>query len=1186
MAWSLSNQELIAAFKNVQLPKYLRIAQEVIAIIKKFFTFKDKVTGETKEQDLTIPEDLFGNLLFNASIIINSVQPSLAETMADTTLFHSGTAKHITELRNTLLDKVVLFLNNTGQPMNISLYNSGFGKTLTEAYDTVSSLTPIFGISGVEETTLNYVVAALSTEIQIDPLTIDGIQTLYGHAVVELAKQVDAGTYPKAKYDALIGRIGNHKNIGGKSTLLPVFLGLGLIDTELRDALAKIDMPTKAKNTTGTLDAGLDNFFNKMLDGLFKALTGQRKANNVADALELLTERLTEIALKESRAINSPFNAPGNIADKANEWVSNNISKLGNKGLALGAKLETSNKLRVKQLGSAVTILSSLASETNGETVSRAAISIVNKTNAWKPFREFITDLTNRTESNALVYDLIKKVRAAVQQLRQNYRTEVPKKIAKKFTRVLSNKEWSNMFRSMAKTDLASLIDIMSKEEILDLFTNPNSLNKQISSLENRIQNQDKTNWPLYQAKMKQLANYMNTGVTGSNFLRNPYAIHGLLNEAKPKNFKVMGKDAVHSIDQLTTLYAIEGLSQQDKTDMAEMIKEESEALGFIIDYLVGQSAGEVLKAANNPVIQLNYYKGHIPQINKSGSSLLVATDDQMHNLKLRGYTRIGDYAGSNIDPNRIDKGYYFSTVSGNTAVSQGTIQNIQKTISGVDDTYGFTVGSVVDRITDPAEVRRITLRLSKETNTVENLMPVFAASGEVVAYERSMNPEMIAMLKPSEHLAEMIGVWRGRQIEEQIATEINKEVIDNHYTMWKNDIAKSPSSQKEYVNILDPKQLDVIEQDMVSLFSFETRQYIANTYGSEFWVRKDVMNDMIGFRKASIADVFTGKTRLSKQTQEVIKKVLVTAFGYEAYKYAVNSEKFIQNVTNEVRTLIIVKSIIVPMFNIASNIVQLIARGVPIKTILKAPTKILELRSYTQSQVKQVGLEAELRAASGNPSQQKVLEAQIQAIKDGHKRLSIWPLIEAGEFSTISDIGSNSEDIDLFSGNSENWLRNKIDKLPPALKTTVRYGFMTRDTALFQGLQKMVQYGDFIAKAVMYDDLIRKGLTKEQALGKITDEFVNYDKSPGRFRGYLEDMGVLWFWNYKLRITKVALSIMRENPINALMLSVMPIPIGSGTPMGDNFVTKLLDGSLTGSIGPGMSLQAAQLTPVYNILN
>jgi hypothetical protein len=39
-------------------------------------------------------------------------------------------------------------------------------------------------------------------------------------------------------------------------------------------------------------------------------------------------------------------------------------------------------------------------------------------------------------------------------------------------------------------------------------------------------------------------------------------------------------------------------------------------------------------------------------------------------------------------------------------------------------------------------------------------------------------------------------------------------------------------------------------------------------------------------------------------------------------------------------------------MFNIASNIVQLIARGVPIKTILKAPTKILELRSYTRAKL------------------------------------------------------------------------------------------------------------------------------------------------------------------------------------------------------------------------------------------
>jgi hypothetical protein len=102
-------------------------------------------------------------------------------------------------------------------------------------------------------------------------------------------------------------------------------------------------------------------------------------------------------------------------------------------------------------------------------------------------------------------------------------------------------KEWATLFRSMAKTDLSSLMDIMSKKEIMEIFSNPSSLNKHISMLETRIQNQDSVNWPLYQAKMKQLAKFMNTGVTGSNLLRNPYAIHSLLNETKPKNFQTMG---------------------------------------------------------------------------------------------------------------------------------------------------------------------------------------------------------------------------------------------------------------------------------------------------------------------------------------------------------------------------------------------------------------------------------------------------------------------------------------------------------------------------------------------------------------------------------------------------------------------------------------------------------------------
>lgn len=48
----------------------------------------------------------------------------------------------------------------------------------------------------------------------------------------------------------------------------------------------------------------------------------------------------------------------------------------------------------------------------------------------------------------------------------------------------------------------------------------------------------------------------------------------------------------------------------------------------------------------------------------------------------------------------------------------------------------------------------------------------------------------------------------------------------------------------------------------------------------------------------------------------------------------------------------------------------------------------------------------------------------------------------------------------------------------------------------MFQGLQKAVEYGDFLAKAILYEDLVqRQKKPKDVALGQITEEFVNYDR-------------------------------------------------------------------------------------------
>ena len=122
-----------------------------------------------------------------------------------------------------------------------------------------------------------------------------------------------------------------------------------------------------------------------------------------------------------------------------------------------------------------------------------------------------------------------------------------------------------------------------------------------------------------------------------------------------------------------------------------------------------------------------------------------------------------------------------------------------------------------------------------------------------------------------------------------------------------------------------------------------------------------------------------------------------------------------------------------------------------------------------------------------------------------------------------------------------------------------------------------------------MWDDLTqRQGKTAEYAGTKITEEFVNYDRLGGRNRQYLEDVGLMWFYNFKIRSAKVALSMMRNNPLHVLMAAATPVPgaLGSiGSPITDNVLSKMVEGSLDSSLGLDQLFSAPMLHPLENIV-
>lgn len=237
------------------------------------------------------------------------------------------------------------------------------------------------------------------------------------------------------------------------------------------------------------------------------------------------------------------------------------------------------------------------------------------------------------------------------------------------------------------------------------------------------------------------------------------------------------------------------------------------------------------------------------------------------------------------------------------------------------------------------------------------------------------------------------------------------------------------------------------------------------------------------------------------------------------------------------------------------------------------------------------IDIKAEITSQRGNHDAVRRLETELKSLEDSNRRMSIWPLIDAGEFATISE-GLTDADAALASGKWAQYIQGLMDRIPSKLGTVGRYAFITRDTALFQGMARAMQYGDALSKGVLYDHLVKQGKTKEQALRGITEEFVSYNLLPGRTRTYADSMGLTWFWAFKLRSIKVALGHIRNHPFRALMLSIgnplIPDVPGMtlGSPIEDNMLSVVADGRLGYSVGPGMAFNAPSLHPWVNLVN
>lgn len=1167
-------------------------------IFKKAFAFlKRLIFGSHRAPQIS--DKMLSQIQFNAAVLMHKA-PSVMDKLQDIVY----KAEELGQSRLGMLQEKFNMLVAT----KLNLEHKNKVET-QEAWEKMSDsitqqVTEIFPeMTEEQRAVFNNIVQAFITTSRIHPGSASNMNRIYDY-VLKVLKPEDLISNPNEdenvrikdaqdKYNYLLGIGADEQH---RKMIVPIFFALGLTSDVVRNALSKYTMPkVKGSKAEVWLDRVLEDFGDYLMSKLSDYAGGSSKAANIRNALDLMANQIIKNAQERNSLISIPNKKFNEIqarivdglhskSDKANEYLTriqnDDESFIKRFGVALG------------QFGTALT-----GSEKNFQNT----LNVFAEWNAHNSYSDIImhliSDIVGRTEDTAEVYDLHKPILAAVQRLKMAYREKVPQVLKDLFKKIKPTEEqYTELFKGLAKIDIG-VFEYADFNRIINYFGDKSKLDTRIKELEDDLQTKVNFNvYSRYKYKMEELADYMVNGKPRTNnLLRNAHAIERLLGE-KIRPSQEVNEDVVKIIDQLTSLYAIRDTKVSIKKGIMSLAQQDKAAVAALFGNIVYLRKEEAKKTEGKA--KYNAYKGYIPSTAKSGYTLRVVSDSKQREMERKGFKRIGTYHKSTLDPSG-SMGYYFCDFANKPMFNEGTMQIINMTANGVDLNSGFSTEMMGGYITDRNSVRAIAKQADqfgtseygqKKIANEERLLPVFDENGNIFAYERLLDPAMISKLQKDTDITNMLGVWNGRQLEERMAKETNQKLIDALFKQWNRDKGYL-TKRKGYVDVFEEARTNPVLADAVRLINPDLRNMIESKFGEHFMVRRDQLDDVIGVRSASVSDIYTGVSYWSPKILEQIKRFATLIFRTEdnAYEKLIKGERALQYATASARKLIVVKSTVVPMINIASNLLQLKTYGLGIDDFKEIPSIISQIETYLKNQLEIIDLETQLKSAVNDPYRRNILQAQLDAKQNAQKALTdIYPLIQQGEFSTIADVGLTTDELDLASGRITEYLDKAVNKLPGAVKQVGRYLLITEDTPIYRALNKSVQYGDFVAKVLLYKHLVKNdGLSEKEALGNIKEAFVDYDKYTGRTRQLLENYGLSWFYNYKLRSVKAATYMLRHKPLASLLSLAVPTDLffGTiGTPLTENVFSKLED--LSQSIGPNMGFRAPEMHPIVNLLN
>ena len=1188
VAWTMSNADLnkfAASEKNTnpETNKLSGVFRKLFSGIRKWLakilgipnhaknpSFLESITGQ------------FDSAAYNDSE--SSVDEYTDNSVTQQTKFlaHDSESKFSNALTNVVTTLDENFIKPVLNPAERPNYSVAAEVGFDGKYENILAATDWFQAQGFkmneqERHTFQLMQSFFHSGSQLNSVALNQMSKLYEHIVPNLSandfllNKNNPTELDKANATAMYNAIVKPSKF--KDHQLANFVALAISNGHLRQALINKEIPKTQWLGKGSLDVKLNNFGNSLIQNLANTFINGSRKNNVNEQIEQLATKIATIQDSSRTSILHKLEMPLRSADAI---VAKATNSFGKKAMdALSTRVEEG---KTKSASDAVKntglMIASLA--TKDSQVIESIQTMVNSGKIWRPITQLVNEVIGTTPTNAAIMRLLQQAKNRVSAVRQVVKKEVPKTLASKFSRKLEEHEHVALRRVLGETDLQVLGSDMTLDSIKEILDNGLSLATGVANLRSKISNLP--NGKHYVKYADALAKFMITKDTNEpHLLRNSYAIASLAG----LDIKVdTPEQYAEQISQYITVAALAQLDKAHLSTVSNLIADERDGVDFMFNYLRGLATAERNKQSRYN--RLNSYKGYIPE-SFTGSRKLVVVDTT------RGADLVNKYGYTYLGRGGYSKssglGYYFTTQNLTSAYTQGAIQNVEPLVAGVDPLSGRShdlKGSYLMNSKAAVSLRkRVTenvVSLNPSQRTTSQLLPIFNKDGNVVSYEAPISEEARQKyLTPENNFYDQIALWHSRATEETLAHSFNNDVAKALADMWTH--AKS-IDRKSFVDITQAAKENAVDKRTWESLPATVKQQLRNAFGDEpIMIRRDTLDNALGYADFSIGSVFTNETNLPKSVQKGIVDVATALLGKNAPRYLLAAERGQQDLVSLTKDWIIVRSVMVGWRNILSNFAQLKMNNIGYGTIFKGQlAKLKEVDDYMKNRNEIIKLKID---STGNPSDEAV--RKIQRLTEANGRMSIAPLIEAGELPTVAE-GMTIEDDESVRHGLGGYIDSLFNKLPKGMSKAVQYATLAKNTPINSALNRMLTYSDLVAKAVVFDKLVKEdGYTTEQALQRIQDEFVNYDTNPGRTRTYLEKMGLTWFANYKLKIQKTNLRLLRDHPLATLVTQGAAGEIGLDTPLDANVVT----GDNQHVFGtPFKALEIPSLHPIVQLLN